>query len=297
MVTQVTDTRSNAADQIANAARVIRGSRIRRKVFSEVVRGKQKTKSVDEIAKETRLSRKQILTAGKYLADHHVVSQDKKGADTAYQKVPLFAQNRRKILSLATSPKKLASFPTKSNPVITTVIKIAVPQRQVRTKRVSLDDFHSFAKVRRISEPKPPTRMLEDVFKEGVIKIVHEPGEFKDWGGEKGDLYTTRLTMRRRRLAAAFAFKGRGRSGRLTPARLGKNGDQIQRLFTMDAEVFIVQYWDQIDESVLTQMGTAAIAKSYSTGKQIYYGVIDGSDSSRLIAAYPSAFEVTTRDE
>jgi hypothetical protein len=135
--------------------------------------------------------------------------------------------------------------------------------------------------------------MLEDVFKKGVAKILNETGEFKDWGGEKGDLFTTLLTMRGHRLAAAFAFKGRGRSGTLTPARLGKNGDQIQRLFTSDAEVFMVQYWDQIDESVLSQMGTAAIAKSYATGKPIYYGVIDGSDSSRLIAAYISAFEVT----
>ncbi|HEV2173482.1 MAG TPA: hypothetical protein VGR71_07945, partial [Nitrospira sp.] len=123
-----------------------------------------------------------------------------------------------------------------------------------------------------------------------VAKLVGETGRFSDWGGEKGDLFTTRLMMGGKRFAAAFAFKGRGRSGELTPALLGKNGDQIQRLFTNEAEVFFVQYWDRIAESVLTRMSAAAIAKSYATGKRIYYGIIDGSDSSRLIAAYPSAF-------
>jgi len=39
-------------------------------------------------------------------------------------------------------------------------------------------------------------------------------------------------------------------------------------------------------------MSTAAVAKSYATGKKIYYGVIDGSDSSRLIAAYRLAFDL-----
>jgi len=292
MVTQVTDTRSNAPDQIANAAKVIRESQARRSVFTEVVRGKQKSKSVGEIAERTGLSRKQVLMAGKYLADHDVVEQCKKDNDTAYQKVPLLARNRSKILALAASPKKLAGFATKSNPVITAVIKIAVPQRLVRTKQVAVDDFDSFRRAKGVAASQKPIRMLEDEFKQGFARVLNEQGEFKDWGGEKGDLYTTRLAMAGKRYPSAFAFKGRGKSGRLTPARLGKNGDQIQRLFTMDAEVFMVQYWDQIDESVLTQMNTAAVAKSYATGKKIYYGVIDGGDSSRLIAAYPSEFEV-----
>lgn len=75
---------------------------------------------------------------------------------------------------------------------------------------------------------------------------------------------------------------------------MGKNGDQIQRLFMSSAEVFIVQYWDQIDESVIQQMTEFAKAKSVSEGKEILYGVIDGHDSNRLIKAYPRAFNATT---
>ena len=132
--------------------------------------------------------------------------------------------------------------------------------------------------------------MLESVFKEGIKRILNETGRFKDWGGERNDLLTTRLRLKGKRRATAFAFKGRGRRGKLTPAAMGKNGDQIQRLFSSPAEMFLVQYWDQIDESVIEQMGEFAKAKSAAEGKTIYYGVIDGQDSNRILKAYPQAF-------
>jgi hypothetical protein len=71
---------------------------------------------------------------------------------------------------------------------------------------------------------------------------------------------------------------------------LGKNGDQIQRLFTEDATVFLVQYGEQIAGTVVQQMAVFAQAKSLSTGRMIRYGTIDGRDSARLLAAYPDAF-------
>jgi hypothetical protein len=36
----------------------------------------------------------------------------------------------------------------------------------------------------------------------------------------------------------------------------------------------------------------AAMVKSYSDGRKIYYGVIDGQDSTRLIRAYPKEFRI-----
>jgi hypothetical protein len=290
MSTEVADSRSNAQDQIANAARAIRGSPIRQRVLLEVMRGKQASKSVANIAGRTGYSRKQVLNAGKHLADHQLVAQGKKDNDTAYQKVPFLTRNRKKIMALATHPEKLATYPTKSNPSVGSIIRVSVRSALVRTKPITVDDIDSFRAVRLIKSTQKPTQMLEKQFKQGVAGIIGESGEFLDWGGEKGDLFSSRLVMRGKRLSAAFAFKGRGKSGRLTPARLGKNGDQIQRLFSMDAEVFLIQYWEEIDESVLTQMAAFAIARSYATGNRIYYGIIDGSDSSRLISAYPAAF-------
>ena len=71
---------------------------------------------------------------------------------------------------------------------------------------------------------------------------------------------------------------------------MGRNGDQIQRLFESRADLFIVQYWGQVDESVYQLMETFAVARSVHTGKRVYYGVIDGADSDRLVLAYPKEF-------
>jgi hypothetical protein len=43
---------------------------------------------------------------------------------------------------------------------------------------------------------------------------------------------------------------------------MGKNADQIQRLFIEDADVFLQQYGGQIANSVIQQMATYAQAKS-----------------------------------
>jgi len=72
---------------------------------------------------------------------------------------------------------------------------------------------------------------------------------------------------------------------------MGKNGDQIQRLFQTAADIFLLQYWSQIDDSVLEQMQMNAKLRSYADGKRIYYGIIDGQDSARLIQAYPKQFK------
>jgi hypothetical protein len=96
--------------------------------------------------------------------------------------------------------------------------------------------------------------------------------------------------MAGKRYPAAFAFKGPGKTGKLVPGKMGKNGDQIQRLFMGTAEVCFVQYWQDIDESVVDQMSAFAVAKSVATGKKIFFGIIDGVDSYRLLKAYPKSF-------
>ena len=69
-----------------------------------------------------------------------------------------------------------------------------------------------------------------------------------------------------------------------------KNGDQIQRMFQLDADIFFAQHWREIEASVLNDMRTHAVMKSYSTGRTICYGVIDGQDLERLRRAYPRLF-------
>jgi hypothetical protein len=121
-------------------------------------------------------------------------------------------------------------------------------------------------------------------------KIIGERGDFQDWGGEPNDLFSTRVVLNGRRVSTAFGLKGKGTSGPLVPKKMGKRGDQLQRLLASPADLFIVQYWSQIDESILDQMKRLATTKSWSEDRTIYFGVIDGQDTQRLITAYKKHF-------
>jgi hypothetical protein len=81
----------------------------------------------------------------------------------------------------------------------------------------------------------------------------------------------------------------------LVPSRLGKNGDQMERLFGEPADIFLVQHWREIMPSVLRMMKVFAVDKAASTAKPAYYGLIDGHDSNRLRLAYPSKFKARKR--
>jgi len=298
VVQNVSDARSNPNDQIAHAARVIGRSKDRAAVFKAIYEGKKKVKSAKEIEMATGLSRVRVLQEGGKLAANQIIHSTKKGGITAYQKDLFLGAQKAKILSLARDRKKLAQFPTKTNPraLRSAFVTIRIPRQRIRAKMITIDDIDSFSQIRRkraVNSKSIP--MFESKFKQGVKRILGEQGKFADWGGERNDLLSTRVRLDGTRRATAFAFKGKGQRGKLTPARMGKNGDQIQRLFSSPAEIFLVQYWDQIDESVIHQMAEFAKAKSASEGKTICYGTIDGQDSNRLIAAYPKAFHDRNR--
>lgn len=306
MSTDVSDFKSNKNDQIAHAADAIGRSDARRRVFEAVYRGKRKVKTVREIADTTRLSRKQVLNAGKPLVHNAVVEQTKQDGDTAYAKHAVYGAHKATILRLASDPLKRAALPTKTNPAGRATSRLAVQTIKIKVPRnlapdvqhVTVDDIASFSKVRKVQVSDVSiTPMLENTFKQGIQRIIDEPGKFKDWGGEKNDLWTSRLVVKRTRVPTAFAFKGPGMTGTLTPGKLGKNGDQLQRLMLdTEADVFLVQYWSQVAQSVHEQMYALAIARSILRGgASVTYGIIDGTDSARLIKAYPDEFPKGTK--
>jgi hypothetical protein len=287
----VSDHASNANEQIDHAARTIGTSPARRSVFLAVYKGKRRIKTVGEIAESTGLTRKQVLTAGKQLVNRSIVGQTQKDGDTAYEKFSNYYSHKAKILSLAGNKVKLEKFPTKRNSRVSNLTILQRFAKQADFRLITIDDVDSF---KRVQSHKPNGNISplisENRFKHGVRRILGEVGEFKDWGGEKNDLYTTRVEIGGKRFAAAFAFKGPGKKGTLVPGKMGKNGDQIQRLFESSADVFFVQYWRDIAESVVDQMKPLALAKSIMTGKKVYFGIIDGVDSDRLLRAYSTHF-------
>ncbi len=139
---------------------------------------------------------------------------------------------KSRFLRLAGNPAKLAKLPTKRKIIVRLPRSVAIPSAGAKVNRITVDDIDSFGKVRKIKfAGSLADSISETQFKNGVQKILGEPGIFKDWGGERSDLYSSRLRIAGKRRAAAFGFKGPGQKGILVPGRMGKNGDQMQRLF------------------------------------------------------------------
>jgi hypothetical protein len=267
----------------------------------EIYRGKSRPKTAADISErvhknKSRRNVRAVLTIGNDLVKAGMVEQVKVGGRVAYQKLGWLDQLKKRILNLAANPKALAKLPTKVSPkstTITSTVKLRVWGNPFDAREVTVDDIASFAKVRKVKAvPKDRLGLAEKVFKAGLQQVIGEPGKFVDWGGEKNDLLTTRVTFRGNRIATACAFKGPGQKGVLQPAKMGKNGNQIQKLFESSADLFIIQYWGQIGEPVKDMVSAFAQLRSGHLGKRVYYCIIDGKDSDRLVLAYPKAFKV-----
>lgn len=293
MATPVVDLSSNRPENIEHAAHVIGRSSKRRAVFEAIYYHKKLRKTVKEIAGITGLSAKEVVEAGKKLADNHIVNQSRVNKETVYEKIPFFQSHKMKILGLVGSPAKLRTFPTKRNPKSSggaLHVRLTIPRSKVSARLITIDDIDEFAEVRKTKNVQSYLKTPESKFKRGVARILGELGDFKDWGGESRDLSSTRVRINGKRYSTAFAFKGPGTKGKLTPGKMGKNGDQIQRLLKCPAEIFLIQYWGEIDDAVFDQLEQVAKVRSYQEGKVIRYGIIDGIDSVRLQQSYPTKF-------
>jgi hypothetical protein len=291
MPIETTDVRSNPEEQIKHAAKAVGRGEDRQKVFVAIITGKKHYKKISEIEKLTGLLRKRVLEESVKLYNEKIFNRKKIDGEWAYEKDSFLAQYKSLILRLAGSPERLDAFPTKAMPRTTTVIQhVKSPRRGSDVRQITIDDVESFWKARRVSVSGENTPVEEKLFKRGLKALLGEEGEFQDWGGETDDLFSTRLVVGGSRKAVAFGLKGRGTRGILYANKMGKRGDQVQRLFGAPAEVFFVQYWGQVDERIYELMEKLATAKSTIEKKRIYWGVIDGRDTSRLMRAYPDSF-------
>lgn len=298
---EVNDSQSNRPELITGAMHAIGRSVAKRKVFEAIYTHKKRTRSVLEIAEMAGLSTMRVSQVGGELVADHIVNQTKKDGRVAYTQKPFYQRNKRKILSLLDKPSRVSKIPTKRNVSVSVkvpaskVAKLSQPQALIHY--ITIDDIDSFAKVKKVrsTTKRLPSSMSERQFNDGIKSIIGEPGTFKDWGGETSDLFSTRIQFNGKRKRVAFGFKGPGLTVPLVPSRLGKNGDQMERLFSEPADIFFVQHWREIMPSVLRMMKVFAVDKAASTAKPVYFGLIDGTDSNRLRLAYSSKFKVRGR--
>jgi hypothetical protein len=157
---------------------------------------------------------------------------------------------------------------------------------------VSIDDIDNFAAVNFFPvssiQVKLPLENSEAEIKELLQRIIGDPFIKTDWGGEQNDIFSSRLVRNGKRLLAAFFLKGPSLKGRLTLAKCGKNGDQIQRLFQSPADMFVVQFNGEIDERVIEECRQKVRLLRLTQNKNVFFTVIDGVDTARLMVAYNS---------
>lgn len=70
----------------------------------------------------------------------------------------------------------------------------------------------------------------------------------------------------------------------MKPTDLGKNGDQLYRLFNIPAQIYIVQHCHNIGAAVRKQAEAFPLARSFVAPCQIVF--MDGTTTARLLRAH-----------
>lgn len=152
--------------------------------------------------------------------------------------------------------------------------------------QISIEDIDEFKKAKKINRRGLKINQLKDIpenqIKLWLSEIVSENLITKDWGGEKSDLYTTHLHVKGVRQSAAFLLKGPAAFEPMTIKNLGKNGDQISRLYEEPANIFIIQHCHHIKPEIHKTM--AAFSADFR--KISRFCIIDGEDTLRILKAY-----------
>lgn len=127
MPISVSDTGSNAEENIERAVRAIGRSKTRLAVFEAIYFHKKRIKTVQEIADKTGLERKVVLTHGKHLVESGLAEQIRAKGDTAYQTISFYQHHKQRILRLVADPKKLEKMATKRRPTLSTPTFVVRP--------------------------------------------------------------------------------------------------------------------------------------------------------------------------
>jgi hypothetical protein len=125
-------------------------------------------------------------------------------------------------------------------------------------------------------------KIPENDIKHAMAELIEDDAVPKDWGGEKSDMFSTKLRINGERLSTAFIFKGPSKFHPMKLADLGKNGDQIDRLYTEPAQLLVLQHCHEVTSSVRNTMRAFA----NQIGNPRAYCIIDGKDTLRILRAY-----------
>lgn len=294
-MTIVSNPSADSEEKVERAAKILRQSGQAKQVFKFIYRNQKSFKSIKEMRIEIGGFNTRTYQAASRLAAEDIIEKKKEGNEALYGKKEFYTHSRDRILRLSENPQRLKKLPTKRKLNVNFYNGSFDFRTNPRVKLITVDEIDSFSKIKNVSiESLPDVKeMAERTINHGICKIIGAI-EKKDWPGERNDIFSTRVQVKGKYIPAAFALKGKGMKGMLYPIRMGKNGDQIPRLFIGTARIYFIVHNDAIHESVYDLMQTHALQKAIETGDEVYFCIIDGKDLSRIVSAYPESFSTTT---
>ncbi len=152
------------------------------------------------------------------------------------------------------------------------------PQAIAQFAGMDGDWLPSEAEFRRMSQ------VPEQAVKELICRLLSEHSVPSDWGGEESDVLSANLMIDGRRHTGAFLLKGPSKFHPMKPTDLGKNGDQIYRLFNIPAQVYVVQHCHNIGAAVRKQAEAFALARTFVAPCRLVF--MDGVTTARLLRAH-----------
>lgn len=290
-MTIVSNPSADADEKIERAAKILRASKQNKEVF-RVIYGGARFKTIEQIkAKVTKPNTNTYKAASRLYGDD-IIDKKVKGRTILYGKKDFYIAHRDKILRLSDNPARLKAYPTKRKVQVRIAPKASYSfLTKPQVKQLYVDDIDSFNKVQCIkrADTSAVKKMSERTINTGICRVLNQR-EKEDWAGERNDIYTNKIILKNSRKSAAFALKGKAIKTKLVPAKMGKNGDQIQRLFETVADIYFVVHNREIDDRVVDLMQTHAIENSVGNNNRVFFCVIDGDDLARLAMAYPKEF-------
>lgn len=204
--------------------------------------------------------------------------------------VELRGQKRMFVLGVVTEIREgeIKSKPYAIGNLVECRGELFAAHRWANYLEIHIEQIDNFARAREVrrSSSKKALAVLKDIpeqsIKEAFAEIISEATVPKDWGGETSDLFSSAVMVDGRRTSTAFAFKGPAKFHPMTMADLGKNGDQINRLYEEPADLLILQHCHDITPPVRKMMRAFA----QQMGNPRTYCVIDGYDTLRVLTAY-----------
>lgn len=124
--------------------------------------------------------------------------------------------------------------------------------------------------------------LSEATVKQYISEIIGESNIKKDWGGETNDLFTKNLHINGKQVRAAFILKGPAAFHEMSIKDLGKQGDQIVRLFNSPADLLVLQHCHYIKAEVERNM--EAFSSTFYNVRR--YLILDGVETYELLKAY-----------